>query len=238
MRRRPGSSEFQRRSRFRCHQRRTVRYRRGEDRNGVPGRTAVVGRCWRRRSRNTIRCSRPTCSSKCRGRALAGAHRGTADRCRRIWHRAFDRHARHALQPREGRRFREGQSDRRSAEARIQGQASAHRFANGFDAMSAKGWEGEAKMVDYIGKLGHQAQGILNCGGQDRVASGEFLALVLECTGGTAYVTSIYQQARARHSDRCGAASILRSADSEDMRSIGMPRFSSRSISLPSRGSA
>lgn len=57
-------------------------------------------------------------------------------------------------------------------------------FANGFDAMSAKGWEGEAKMVDYIGKLGHQAQGILNCGGQDRVASGEFQALVLDCTGG------------------------------------------------------
>jgi ABC-type Fe3+ transport system substrate-binding protein len=61
-------------------------------------------------------------------------------------------------------------------------------FANGFDAMSAKGWEGEAKMLDYISKLGKQAQGILNCGGQDRVASGEFLALVLECSAGTAYV--------------------------------------------------
>jgi ABC-type Fe3+ transport system substrate-binding protein len=57
-------------------------------------------------------------------------------------------------------------------------------FANGFDAMSAKSWEGEAKMVDYIAKLGHQAQGILNCGGQDRVASGEFQALVLDCVGG------------------------------------------------------
>jgi ABC-type Fe3+ transport system substrate-binding protein len=58
-------------------------------------------------------------------------------------------------------------------------------FANGFDAMSAKSWEGEAKMVDYIAKLGHQAQGILNCGGQDRVASGEFPALVLDCNGGS-----------------------------------------------------
>ena len=57
-------------------------------------------------------------------------------------------------------------------------------FVNGFDAMAAKNWEGEAKMVDYIGKLGHQAQGILNCGGQDRVASGEFQALVLNCVGG------------------------------------------------------
>ena len=57
-------------------------------------------------------------------------------------------------------------------------------FANGFDAMSAKSWEGEPKMLDYIAKLGHQAQGILNCGGQDRVASGEFQALVLDCTGG------------------------------------------------------
>jgi ABC-type Fe3+ transport system substrate-binding protein len=56
-------------------------------------------------------------------------------------------------------------------------------FANGFDAMSAKGWEGEAKMLDYITKLGHQAQGILNCGQQDRVASGEFQALVLDCNG-------------------------------------------------------
>src|SRR6185437_8092636 len=57
-------------------------------------------------------------------------------------------------------------------------------FVNGFDAMSAKGWEGEAKMADYIPKLGRQAQGVLNCGGQDRVASGEFQALVLDCTGG------------------------------------------------------
>ncbi|HEY3919103.1 MAG TPA: extracellular solute-binding protein [Stellaceae bacterium] len=57
-------------------------------------------------------------------------------------------------------------------------------FANGFDAMSAKSWEGEPKMIDYIGKLGHQAQGILNCGAQDRVASGEFQALVLDCVGG------------------------------------------------------
>jgi ABC-type Fe3+ transport system substrate-binding protein len=57
-------------------------------------------------------------------------------------------------------------------------------FANGFDAMAAKGWEGEAKMLDYISKLGKQAQGVLNCGGQDRVASGEFQALVLDCTGG------------------------------------------------------
>jgi ABC-type Fe3+ transport system substrate-binding protein len=57
-------------------------------------------------------------------------------------------------------------------------------FANGFDAMSAKGWQGEPKMLDYITKLGHQAQGVLNCGGQDRVASGEFQALVLDCTGG------------------------------------------------------
>lgn len=57
-------------------------------------------------------------------------------------------------------------------------------FANGFDAMSAKSWKGEPAMLDYTAKLGHQAQGILNCGGQDRVASGEFQALVLDCTGG------------------------------------------------------
>ena len=56
-------------------------------------------------------------------------------------------------------------------------------FVNGFDAMSAKGWEGEAKMADYIPKLGKQAQGVLNCGGQDRVASGEFQALVIDCAG-------------------------------------------------------
>jgi ABC-type Fe3+ transport system substrate-binding protein len=61
-------------------------------------------------------------------------------------------------------------------------------FANGFDAMSAKSWVGEERMVDYIAKLGKQAQGILNCGGQDRVASGEFQALVLECSGSTAYI--------------------------------------------------
>ncbi|HXQ52193.1 MAG TPA: extracellular solute-binding protein [Stellaceae bacterium] len=56
-------------------------------------------------------------------------------------------------------------------------------FANGFDAMAAKSWVGEAPMVAYMEKLGKQAQGILNCGNSDRVASGEFLAMVLDCTG-------------------------------------------------------
>jgi len=63
-------------------------------------------------------------------------------------------------------------------------------FANAFDAMAGEKWAGEAKMLDYIEKLAKQAQGILNCGAQDRVASGEFLALVLDCTGGSPEMTA------------------------------------------------
>jgi ABC-type Fe3+ transport system substrate-binding protein len=57
-------------------------------------------------------------------------------------------------------------------------------FANGFDALAAKSWLGEEKTLALMEKIAKQAQGIINCGTEDRVASGEFLALVLDCGGG------------------------------------------------------
>jgi ABC-type Fe3+ transport system substrate-binding protein len=42
---------------------------------------------------------------------------------------------------------------------------------------------GEQKSIDYIKKLSGQAQGLLGCDTEDRIASGEFAALALDCAG-------------------------------------------------------
>jgi ABC-type Fe3+ transport system substrate-binding protein len=57
-------------------------------------------------------------------------------------------------------------------------------FANGFDVLATKSLWGEAKTIDYVAKLAKQTQGMIGCGAEDRIASGEFQALVLDCGGG------------------------------------------------------
>jgi len=57
-------------------------------------------------------------------------------------------------------------------------------FANGFDVLATQSLWGEPKTIDFVGKLAKQAQGMIGCGAEDRIASGEFHALVLDCGGG------------------------------------------------------
>jgi ABC-type Fe3+ transport system substrate-binding protein len=57
-------------------------------------------------------------------------------------------------------------------------------YGAAFDVMLAKSVWGPDKTLGYYETFVKNAQGILNCGGDDRVASGEFLALAFDCAGG------------------------------------------------------
>ena len=56
-------------------------------------------------------------------------------------------------------------------------------FLGGFDVLLADQVWGVAKTQDYVRKFAQQIGGLLFCGGQDRIASGEFQALVIDCAG-------------------------------------------------------
>lgn len=56
-------------------------------------------------------------------------------------------------------------------------------FLGGFDVLLADQVWGVAKTQDYMRKFAQQIAGLLFCGGQDRIASGEFQALVIDCAG-------------------------------------------------------
>lgn len=56
-------------------------------------------------------------------------------------------------------------------------------FLGGFDILLADQVWGVAKTQDYVRKFAQQIAGLLFCGGQDRIASGEFQALVIDCAG-------------------------------------------------------
>lgn len=57
-------------------------------------------------------------------------------------------------------------------------------YLAGFDILLAKGSWGVDKTKDFIGKLSKQVGGLLGCGAPSRLASGEFNALVVDCSGG------------------------------------------------------
>ena len=52
-----------------------------------------------------------------------------------------------------------------------------------YDVMAAKSVWGDKKMIEYVQKLSAQAKGFLGCGGEDRLATGEFMMLALDCAG-------------------------------------------------------
>ena len=56
-------------------------------------------------------------------------------------------------------------------------------FLGGFDVLLADDVWGVAKTRDFVTKFAEQIAGLLPCGGQDRIASGEFQALVIDCAG-------------------------------------------------------
>jgi ABC-type Fe3+ transport system substrate-binding protein len=56
-------------------------------------------------------------------------------------------------------------------------------FLGGFDVLLADDVWGVAKTRDFVTQFAQQIAGLLPCGGQDRIASGEFQALVIDCAG-------------------------------------------------------
>lgn len=58
-------------------------------------------------------------------------------------------------------------------------------FLAGFDVMLADSAWGDKKTEDFIRKMSGQISGLIGCEAEDRIASGETPALVLDCMGGS-----------------------------------------------------
>jgi ABC-type Fe3+ transport system substrate-binding protein len=61
------------------------------------------------------------------------------------------------------------------------GQIASTVYAAMFDRIAAEDWWGEAKTVDYLTKLSGQVSGLIRCGENERIASGEFPIFALDC---------------------------------------------------------
>lgn len=56
-------------------------------------------------------------------------------------------------------------------------------YISGYEVLAAESVWGEERALDFMRKLSTQVQGLLNCGGEARLASGEFTALAMDCGG-------------------------------------------------------
>jgi iron(III) transport system substrate-binding protein len=56
-------------------------------------------------------------------------------------------------------------------------------YAAGFDVLLATDVWGKQKTVNYVERLSRQVAGLIRCGEAERIATGEYLALVMDCTG-------------------------------------------------------
>lgn len=63
------------------------------------------------------------------------------------------------------------------------GKIASTPYAAGFDVLLATDVWGKQKTIDYVEKLSHQVAGLIRCGEAERIATGEYLALVMDCTG-------------------------------------------------------
>jgi ABC-type Fe3+ transport system substrate-binding protein len=63
------------------------------------------------------------------------------------------------------------------------GRIASTPYAAGYDVLAADDVWGEEKTFDYVRKLSKQVSGLIRCGDAERVATGEFLAIVMDCTG-------------------------------------------------------
>lgn len=63
------------------------------------------------------------------------------------------------------------------------GKIASTPYAAGFDSLADKSMWGPEKTIEYVGKLSKQIAGLIRCNEIERVASGEFIALVLDCNG-------------------------------------------------------
>jgi ABC-type Fe3+ transport system substrate-binding protein len=67
------------------------------------------------------------------------------------------------------------------------GKIASTPYAAGFDTISANDIWGPQKTLDYVRELSQRISGLLRCSDLERIASGEFLALVMDCSGQDAF---------------------------------------------------
>ncbi len=63
------------------------------------------------------------------------------------------------------------------------GRIASTPYAAGFDVLVASDIWGEARTFEFVRKLTKQVAGLIRCGDAERVATGEYLAIVMDCTG-------------------------------------------------------
>ena len=63
------------------------------------------------------------------------------------------------------------------------GKIASTPYAASFDVLVADDVWGKEKTFDYVRKLTSQISGLIRCGDSERIATGEFIALVMDCTG-------------------------------------------------------
>jgi iron(III) transport system substrate-binding protein len=66
------------------------------------------------------------------------------------------------------------------------GKIASTPYAASFDILTAKGVWGPEKTTDFVTKLAQNIRGLIRCGEGERIATGEVLALVMDCTSETA----------------------------------------------------
>lgn len=68
------------------------------------------------------------------------------------------------------------------------GKIASTPYAASFDVLAAEEFWGPKKTLDFVRKLSGQIAGLMRCGEAERIATGEFIALVMDCTGQDAFV--------------------------------------------------
>jgi iron(III) transport system substrate-binding protein len=68
------------------------------------------------------------------------------------------------------------------------GKIASTPYAAGLDVLLAEDVWGHDKTVNYVRALARQIAGVMRCGEAERVATGEYLALVMDCTGQDALI--------------------------------------------------
>lgn len=63
------------------------------------------------------------------------------------------------------------------------GKIASTPYSAGFDVLLADDVWGKDKTVNYVRALSKQITGLIRCGEAERIATGEYLALVMDCTG-------------------------------------------------------
>jgi ABC-type Fe3+ transport system substrate-binding protein len=72
--------------------------------------------------------------------------------------------------------------------AEWKGKIASTPYAAGLDVLLAEDVWGREKTVAFVRALARQIAGVMRCGEAERVATGEYVALVMDCTGGCAAV--------------------------------------------------